>query len=193
MVLGTAGLLLASSPLGGIWFAEVLGLRSELVPLARLGLWISVPVITLTPWISWFQGRLLHARHWACGLAAGGPVQARAALEAFWRRVADAAQMSPLRRGPRAMRRDTRPMQPPSNDRSGSKDPQPHTEPDFLSSMREDLADWRQWLARAVVLAYAVAAGLASAEVHQRSVYLELYGAADPYTRTTSTGEGGDH
>jgi hypothetical protein len=53
---------LASSPLGGIWFAEVLGLRSELVPLARLGLWISVPVITLTPWISWFQGRLLHAR-----------------------------------------------------------------------------------------------------------------------------------
>ncbi|MFI0607253.1 MAG: hypothetical protein ACH37Z_05065 [Anaerolineae bacterium] len=62
MVLGSAGLLLASSPLGGIWFAEVLGLRSELVPLARLGLWISVPVITLTPWISWFQGRLLHAR-----------------------------------------------------------------------------------------------------------------------------------
>jgi NTE family protein len=36
----------------------------------------------------------------ADGLAAGGPVQARAALEAFWRRVADAAQMSPLRRGP---------------------------------------------------------------------------------------------
>lgn len=52
-------------------------------------------------------------------------------------------------------------MQPPSHDRPGSKDPQPHTEPDFLSSMREDLADWRQWLARAVVLAYAVAAGLA--------------------------------
>lgn len=39
----------------------------------------------------------------------------------------------------------------------------------------------------------AVAAGLASAEVHQRSVYLELYGAADPYTRTPSTDEGGDH
>lgn len=34
-------------------------------------------------------------------------------------------------------------------------------EPDFLSSVRDDLADWRQWLARAVVLSYAVAAGLA--------------------------------
>ena len=36
----------------------------------------------------------------ADGLAAGGPAQARAALEGFWRRVSDAAQMSPLRRGP---------------------------------------------------------------------------------------------
>ena len=36
----------------------------------------------------------------ADGLAAGGPAQARAALEAFWRRVSDAARMSPLRRGP---------------------------------------------------------------------------------------------
>lgn len=60
--LSAAGLLLANSRLGGIWFGDVLQLRPELVPLARLGLWISVPVITLTPWISWFQGRLLHAR-----------------------------------------------------------------------------------------------------------------------------------
>ncbi len=36
----------------------------------------------------------------ADGLAAGGPEQARVALEAFWRRVSDAAQLSPLRRGP---------------------------------------------------------------------------------------------
>jgi NTE family protein len=34
------------------------------------------------------------------GLAHGGPEKARAALEAFWRRVAEAAQFSPLRRGP---------------------------------------------------------------------------------------------
>lgn len=62
MVLTTVGLLMAASPLGAVWFGRVLGLRPELVPLARLGLWLSVPVITLTPWISWFQGRLLHAR-----------------------------------------------------------------------------------------------------------------------------------
>ncbi len=34
-------------------------------------------------------------------------------------------------------------------------------QPDFLAAVRHDVADWRQWLARAVVLAYAAAAGLA--------------------------------
>jgi NTE family protein len=34
------------------------------------------------------------------GLAAGGPAQARVALEQFWKRVSDAARFSPLRRGP---------------------------------------------------------------------------------------------
>jgi len=36
----------------------------------------------------------------ADGLAAGGPPQARVALERFWKRVSDAALLSPLRRGP---------------------------------------------------------------------------------------------
>lgn len=36
----------------------------------------------------------------ADGLAGGGPEQARVALETFWKRVSDAAAMSPLRRGP---------------------------------------------------------------------------------------------
>ncbi len=36
----------------------------------------------------------------ADGLAEGGPPQARAALEQFWKRVSDAALLSPLRRGP---------------------------------------------------------------------------------------------
>ncbi|NML47737.1 patatin-like phospholipase family protein [Ramlibacter sp. G-1-2-2] len=36
----------------------------------------------------------------ADGLAAGGPPQARAALEQFWKRTSDAALLSPLRRGP---------------------------------------------------------------------------------------------
>jgi len=35
-----------------------------------------------------------------------------------------------------------------------------HAQPDVVASMRDDLADWRQWLARAIVLAYAAAAGL---------------------------------
>ncbi|MDY0743061.1 chloride channel protein [Paucibacter sp. R3-3] len=37
----------------------------------------------------------------------------------------------------------------------------PQQQPDFLTEMRQDLSDWRQWLARAVVLVYAVTAGLA--------------------------------
>jgi NTE family protein len=36
----------------------------------------------------------------ADGLAEGGPPQARLALERFWKRVSDAALLSPLRRGP---------------------------------------------------------------------------------------------
>jgi H+/Cl- antiporter ClcA len=40
--------------------------------------------------------------------------------------------------------------------------PDPHhaPQPDVVAAMRGDLADWRQWLARIVVLAYAAAAGL---------------------------------
>ena len=34
-------------------------------------------------------------------------------------------------------------------------------QPDFVSAVRGDLADWRQWVARAIVLVYAAAAGLA--------------------------------
>src|SRR4051812_2282584 len=34
-------------------------------------------------------------------------------------------------------------------------------QPDFIAAMRHDLSDWRQWLGRGVVLAYAAAAGLA--------------------------------
>jgi NTE family protein len=42
----------------------------------------------------------MNAAVMADGLAHGGPEQARAALEKFWKRVSDAAQLSPLRRGP---------------------------------------------------------------------------------------------
>ena len=36
-----------------------------------------------------------------------------------------------------------------------------HQQPDFVAAIRNDLSDWRQWVGRAVVMAYAVAAGLA--------------------------------
>lgn len=57
-----------------------------------------------------------------------------------------------------------RPSRSPDPDRPAEPPPSaahPHTEPDFLAAVREDLTDWRQWLARTVVLSFAVAAGLA--------------------------------
>jgi NTE family protein len=57
------------------------------------------------PWIT-FDGisgtsaGAMNAVVMADGLTVGGPEGARAALEAFWKRVSDAARMSPLRRGP---------------------------------------------------------------------------------------------
>ena len=39
-------------------------------------------------------------------------------------------------------------------------DPSSPPQPDVVAAMRGDLADWRQWLARLIVLAYAAAAGL---------------------------------
>jgi NTE family protein len=42
----------------------------------------------------------MNAAVMAAALAEGGPLQARAALERFWKRVSDAALFSPLKRGP---------------------------------------------------------------------------------------------
>jgi H+/Cl- antiporter ClcA len=39
-------------------------------------------------------------------------------------------------------------------------DASPPPQPDVVAAMRGDLADWRQWVARLIVLAYAAAAGL---------------------------------
>lgn len=57
------------------------------------------------PWlridgISGTSAGAMNAAVLAAGHAAGGAEGARAALEAFWRRVSRAAQLSPLRRGP---------------------------------------------------------------------------------------------
>ena len=60
------------------------------------------------PWlqfdgISGTSAGAMNAVVMADGLTQGGPEQAKAALEAFWRRVSDAALHSPLRRGPLEM------------------------------------------------------------------------------------------
>ena len=57
------------------------------------------------PWlrfdgISGTSAGAMNAAVMADGYAEGGPEGARAALERFWKRVADAALLSPLRRGP---------------------------------------------------------------------------------------------
>ena len=57
------------------------------------------------PWlrfdgISGTSAGAMNAVVMASGLTQGGPEGARVALEGFWRRVSDAARMSPLRRGP---------------------------------------------------------------------------------------------
>lgn len=57
------------------------------------------------PWlrfdgISGTSAGAMNAVVMADGYAAGGPEGARVALERFWKRVSDAAQFSPLRRGP---------------------------------------------------------------------------------------------
>ena len=50
--------------------------------------------------ISGTSAGAMNAAVMASGLMQGGPEGARIALEAFWKRVSDAARMSPLRRGP---------------------------------------------------------------------------------------------
>jgi NTE family protein len=50
--------------------------------------------------ISGTSAGAMNAAVMADGLTAGGPEGARAALEAFWKTVSDAAQFSPFRRGP---------------------------------------------------------------------------------------------
>lgn len=55
------GLILLFSPAGTAWFEDLIALRPDLVPLALLGLWLSTPIIALTPWLNWYQGRLVQA------------------------------------------------------------------------------------------------------------------------------------
>lgn len=57
--LSALGLILLLSPAGRWWFERLIALRLELSPLAISGLWLSLPIIVLTPWLNWYQGRLV--------------------------------------------------------------------------------------------------------------------------------------
>ena len=61
----TTGLLLviAATPLATFWFGRASALPPRLVTMARLGLWIALPVPGLTAFQSWYQGALVHRRH----------------------------------------------------------------------------------------------------------------------------------
>lgn len=57
----TAGILvIASTPLGTLWFGTITGLSPELLALARTGLWFAVLLPALSAIQSWFQGIVMH-------------------------------------------------------------------------------------------------------------------------------------
>ena len=59
----TAGLaLLAATPLSRLWFEGLSALPADLAAMARLGLWVALPLPALTALQSWYQGSLLHGR-----------------------------------------------------------------------------------------------------------------------------------
>jgi hypothetical protein len=60
----TSGVLLAiaATPLATFWFGQVSALSSHLVVMARIGLWVALPVPGLNVFLSWYQGTIVHSR-----------------------------------------------------------------------------------------------------------------------------------
>ncbi len=56
-------LLVAATPLSGLWFGWIVGLSPELTRLASNSLWLLLPVPALSVLNSWFQGTILHGRN----------------------------------------------------------------------------------------------------------------------------------
>lgn len=54
--------LLAATPLSGLWFAGVSGLSRELSDMAGVALWLAVPIPAMRAMQSWYQGVLVHVR-----------------------------------------------------------------------------------------------------------------------------------
>jgi hypothetical protein len=55
-------LVVAATPLAGIWFERVSALPRDLVALARVGLWVALPVPGLNAIQSWYYGAVVHSR-----------------------------------------------------------------------------------------------------------------------------------
>jgi hypothetical protein len=55
-------LVMAATPLAGLWFEYVAALPPALVPLASWGLWLTLPMPGLTVLQSWYQGILMHSK-----------------------------------------------------------------------------------------------------------------------------------
>ncbi len=56
-------LLLAATPLAGLWFQQVSALPSDLADLARKGFWLGLPLPIMSVLQSWYQGAVLHSRN----------------------------------------------------------------------------------------------------------------------------------
>jgi hypothetical protein len=55
--------VIAATPLATWWFGDVLALAPTLVELARVGLWVALPIPITSVLQSWYQGAILHNRY----------------------------------------------------------------------------------------------------------------------------------
>jgi hypothetical protein len=55
-------LLIAATPLAGLWFSKIVGLAPELAELARKGVWIVAPLPALNAMQSWYTGAIMYGR-----------------------------------------------------------------------------------------------------------------------------------
>lgn len=64
LALGTTAILalVAATPLSRFWFEGLSALSPELAEIARLGLWVALPMPALSALQSWYQGAILHSR-----------------------------------------------------------------------------------------------------------------------------------
>lgn len=54
--------LIAATPLAVIWLEKIIGLPPELAQLARLAIWLALPIPALNAFQSWYQGTILFSK-----------------------------------------------------------------------------------------------------------------------------------